>query len=199
MLTAMPTPRRREQPLPVDLERGLERRAQPLGHAQRGVHVRDVVEQDRELVAAQPRHGEAGRVRRHDVGIAQACLEALGDRDQQSIRHLRAQAVVDRRQAVEAEHSSANIGSGRRCVRLMAWSSRSTNRKRFGKPVSASKTLASVTSVSDPASRVAAPSAARTAAPRQRTQRYVPSLVQHPVLALEVLVLAGQMPIEAAT
>ena len=84
-----------------------------------------------------------------------------------------------------SRNSTAKRSSGLRCWNAIAWLKRSMNSDRLGSPVSASwsascssfssASLRSVTSVCEPAMRVAFPCASRTAVPRKSTQRQVPS------------------------
>ena len=86
----------------VDLERRRQRLVQPLGHDRGAVHVADVVEQQRELVAADARDGVARPQRR---------LQALRDRHQQAVADKVAERVVDELEAVEVEeeHRAAEV------------------------------------------------------------------------------------------
>ena len=83
-----------EGALPVDLERRAQRLDHAVGHAGRLGGVGHVLEQDRELVAAESRGG---------VAAAQAVVDALGDRHEQVIAGGVAEAVVDRLEVVHVE------------------------------------------------------------------------------------------------
>ena len=138
------------------------------------VVVVEVVQEDRELVAAEPRER---------VALAQARFEAARRRHQQLVADQVAETVVDDLEAVQIE-----IEHGERCRpgRLMALVRAggrvpSTNTARLQSPVSGSTkpTLrrrscaiaCSVVSVSDPAMRTGRRPSPRTATPRQRKRR----------------------------
>ena len=94
-----------------ELERLLERELDALGDAG-GALVVAAVEQDGELVAAEPRRQVAG---------AQAGAQAAGEGDQQLVADLVAEAVVDALEVVEVEeeHDGAAVGPGERGLHLL--------------------------------------------------------------------------------
>ena len=102
-----PTPQRRGR----ELERLLERELDALGDAG-GALVVAAVEQDGELVAAEPRR---------QVARAQAGAQAARERDQQLVADLVAEAVVDVLEVVEVEqeHDGAAVGPGDRGLHLL--------------------------------------------------------------------------------
>ena len=87
----------------VELERMFEVFLNSLGDAHGVAHVLEVLEQDRELVAAQPRDGMLPSHPRHRVHRPHAPLQTFGDRDQKPIADLVAEAVVDQLEPVEVE------------------------------------------------------------------------------------------------
>ena len=70
-----------------------QRGAQPLGDAHGVARVRDVVEQDRELVAAEPRQREPCSARVTASVDSQAGLQPARDGDEQPIRRQQPEAV----------------------------------------------------------------------------------------------------------
>ena len=86
----------------VDLERRGQRLLQALGDDRGAADVADVVEQQRELVAAVARDGVAG---------AQRAFDPLRDRHQQAVADEVAERVVDELEAVEVEeqHGAAEL------------------------------------------------------------------------------------------
>ena len=145
-----------------------------LGDDGRLARVADVVEQERELVAAQPGDG---------VVRAERTFQAACDRLEQLVAAGVAEAVVDDLEAVEVEeqHRGAALAGWWRWARRIDWSRRSTNRTRLGRPVSASWSAScwsrrsasrrSVTSVIEPTIRIARPRSSRTAVARASIQR----------------------------
>ena len=99
---AMPIEALMNQSRPLERERGPELGRDDLRDPPRLVLVRDVVEDDPELVAAEPGDGVAG---------SQARREPLADRDQQAVADGVADALVDDLEAVEVEHDHGD-GSG---------------------------------------------------------------------------------------
>ena len=92
--------RRRGDLAPVEDERRLERAAQALGDLPRLVGAREILEQDGELVAAEPRGGVLG---------AQAGRQSLGGRAQQLVADRVAEAVVDRLEVVEIDEDHREL------------------------------------------------------------------------------------------
>ena len=92
--------RRRGDLAPVEDERRLERAAHALGDLPRLVGAREVLEQDGELVAAEPRGGVLG---------AQAGRQSLGGRAQQLVADRVAEAVVDRLEVVEIDEDHREL------------------------------------------------------------------------------------------
>jgi hypothetical protein len=92
-----------EQLAPLQLERDLQRRQDALGDHRRLAGVADVVEQERELVAAQARDRVVG---------TQCRKQPLGDGLEQLVADVVAQRVVDDLEAVEVEeqHRGAAVG-----------------------------------------------------------------------------------------
>ncbi len=107
---------------------GARRRREPIGEAATSSSVVIVLEQDRELVAAEPGGG---------VARAELVLEPLRRRDQQLVARGVTEAVVDRLEAVEVEHDDRDRVSSR-AWRAIAWSIRSANSDRFASCVSES-------------------------------------------------------------
>ena len=85
----------------VEVERVLQRLLDALGDHGRLAGVADVVEQDRELVAAEPGDGVAG---------PQGGLQPARDRDQQPVADVVAERVVDELEAVEVEEQHRRAG-----------------------------------------------------------------------------------------
>ena len=85
---------------------------QPLGDHHRGAGLGDVVDQHHELVAAQPRQREARLVAGHDVGGAQARLQAAGHGHEQAIGRERAEAVVHDPESIERERQDRELVLG---------------------------------------------------------------------------------------
>ena len=92
--------RRRGDLAPVEDDRRLERAAQALGDLPRLVGAREVLEQDGELVAAEPRGGVLG---------AQAARQSLRGRAQQLVADRVAEAVVDRLEVVEIDEDHREL------------------------------------------------------------------------------------------
>ena len=84
----------REDLVSPQVERGLQVVANPLGHQHRIADVADVVGEDRELVAPEPRER---------VAPAHPLLEPPADRDQELIAGGMPQTVIDHLEAVEVE------------------------------------------------------------------------------------------------
>ena len=84
-------------------ERHVERREDALGHGGRFERIFEIVEQHRELVAAEPRDGVAGPDR---------LAQHAADRDQQLVADRVAEAVVDQLEAIEIEeqHRDEPVG-----------------------------------------------------------------------------------------
>ena len=93
----------------------IERRQDPFGDARRIGRLLDVAQQDRELVAAEPRH-RGGRIvavgAGHDVGTAQRCRQAAGEGLQQQVAGGVAEAVVDQLEAIDVEIEDRGAASG---------------------------------------------------------------------------------------
>ena len=83
-----------DQVVVVELERTAERVEDPLGGLHRRLRVVDVLEQDRELVAAEPGGG---------VGRADACRDALSHLEQDPVADGVTEAVVDGLEVVEID------------------------------------------------------------------------------------------------
>jgi hypothetical protein len=96
-----PDRRGHDQLAPVEVERILQRLLDALGDHGRLAGVADVVEQDRELVAAEPGDGVAG---------AQGRLQPARDRDQQPVADVVPERVVDELEAVEVEEQHGGAG-----------------------------------------------------------------------------------------
>ena len=80
-----------------------QRRPQALGHPDGVAGVGDVLQQDRELVAAEARQRDPALVRHAGGPARTGRLQPAGDRHQQAVGRQRAEAVVDRLEAIEAE------------------------------------------------------------------------------------------------
>ena len=95
--------------MPGERERRRERRQQSIGDGQRILRVVELIEQDDELVAAQP--GGAGGVAAGGDAVAapQRLAQSLGNLLEQLVAHLVSQAIVDQLEAVEVQ-----IQDGRR-------------------------------------------------------------------------------------
>ncbi len=89
--------------VPVDREVHAQDFLDAVGHVDGAAGVVHPVDQDRELVAAQPRHGVAG---------AEKVLEPAGDAHQQLVADRVAEAVVDVLEAVEVEKEDREVGLG---------------------------------------------------------------------------------------
>ena len=83
------------------MERVLQRLLDTLGDHRRLAGVADVVEQDRELVAAEPGDGVAG---------PQGRLQPARDGDQQAVADVVAERVVDELEAVEVQEQHGPAG-----------------------------------------------------------------------------------------
>src|SRR3954452_20354107 len=83
----------------MQLERVAQRLDDTVGDRGRLARAADVLDEDRELVAAQPRGG---------VDRAQAAAQALGDLDEQLVAGRVAERVVDRLEAVEVAEDHAD-------------------------------------------------------------------------------------------
>jgi hypothetical protein len=79
---------------PADADRCRQRPLDPLGHARRVARVGDALEEQRELVAAEPGY---------HVAAADALLEPAGDRDEQLVAGVMADAVVHHLEVVEVD------------------------------------------------------------------------------------------------
>ena len=92
---------RHDQLAAVEVERVLQRLLDALGDHGRLARVADVVEQDRELVAAEPGDGVAG---------PQGRLQPARDGDQQPVADVVAERVVDELEAVEVQEQHRRAG-----------------------------------------------------------------------------------------
>ena len=94
-----------------DLERPLHRVHDPFGHAAGTLEVGGRRQQDRELVAAEPRDR---------VAVADAVVETPGEMDQEQVAEMVAERVVDLLEAIEVEQQQRQrfAVAGRRAQRL---------------------------------------------------------------------------------
>ena len=160
----------------------------------------DVVEQDRELVAAEP----GDRV----AGPQVAASSRRAKRDQQLVADGVAEAVVDELEAVEVEEQHGAAVAGSRSARGRArarggrgtapgWAARSARRAARRGSSCSSAALRSVMSVIEPAMRVALPVAGRGSRRRARAPSgSSPSRCAHAVLALEVRAAALEVGVD---
>ena len=88
-----------DQVIVVELERTSERVEDPLGGLHRHLRIVDVLEQDRELVAAEPGGG---------VGRADAYRDALSDLEQNPVADGVTEAVVDGLEVVEIDEQNGH-------------------------------------------------------------------------------------------
>jgi hypothetical protein len=94
---------RRDDVVVADLVRRRQRLLEPLGHHDGVGVLRDAIEQDHELVTAEPGGNVAVAKVRCRVAGSQVAREPLGDADQQQITDLVAKAVVDDLEAVKVQ------------------------------------------------------------------------------------------------
>ena len=138
------------------------------------VRVADLVQENRELISAQP--GER-------VALPQARLEAARHRGEQFVADQVAKAVVDDLEAVEIEIERRERAGGAPLLELLepapeplhehrAVAQPGQRIEKSGALLAAADAIArSVVSVSEPAMRSGRPPAPRTATPRQRNRR----------------------------
>ena len=87
------------------------------------------------------------------------------------ISHKMAKRIVDHLEAVQIQKQKGEALLGAFAASRMVSARLSTNRRRFGNPVTVSKALLAVISVNEPTMRLVAPSADRMIAPRVSTHR----------------------------
>ena len=179
--------------MPVHLERLLERAAKPLGHAHRVARILDVVQQDVELVSAEPRQRRGRFVTGDRVGRPQARLKPSRDRHQQAIGGERPEAVADHIEPVEAEGEKRERG-----VRapFLAFD-RPLDEIEKQQPVRQAGERVRQLGLGDVGERAGQPGGRAGLVPDRRAAAQHPPIhavaVEHPVLALVVLAAVSEV------
>ncbi len=101
-----PDARRSENFFPAEYERRCQYLHEPVRSQPRVARIFKIIEQDREFVSAQARHGERFSQARDRICHSQALLQSIGHGEQELISNQVAQAVVDHLESIEVQEEN---------------------------------------------------------------------------------------------